>query len=327
MKKIESIEACQDAVRGFWTARVLLTAAELDLLAPITRCPSTASEVATSQGTDPRATEIVLDALTALGLIHKDKGRYHASTLATRHLSSHSEEPVMGMLQHQAELWDRWSQLTDVVRTGQPAPRQGDQRVKHHAFIRAMHDMKRHQGPSDWIPISLDGVRTAIDLGGGPGTLAVAIAETCPEATVVLFDRPATIEVAATVVPSDLWQSRVVPRAGDLLVEPSYGAGFDLAVLSAVLHSMGPKDAALVTRRAVECLAPGGRLLIRETILDDDRSGPARAALFAVNMLVGTPEGRSYTASELTGWMRDGGLVDIQRLPDGRGDALVGTRA
>jgi SAM-dependent methyltransferase len=320
----QTLDQVQEAVRGFWTARILLSAVELDLLAPLTPGPVTAEEAARACGTDPRATGILLDALASLGLVTREGDRYRASELAARHLSSAANEPVLGMFRHQAELWRRWSRLSDVVRSGRPTPRDDSSPLQHESFILAMHDSKRNQSLEDWIPIDLFGLHSAIDLGGGPGTLAVAIAKACPGATVVLFDRPATLDVAAHVVPGELWGSRVVPRAGDLLEEAPYGEGFDLAILSAVLHSFGEQACAGVVKRAALALRPGGRLLVRETLLDASHAGPPRAALFSVNMLVGTEHGRSYTLDEIAGWMRDAGLEGIERLP---GDVVVATRS
>lgn len=322
----DTFEKIQHGARAYWGIRVLLTAAELDLFTALAAGPRTVAEVAGTCGTDERATRILLDALVSLGLLVKQGDTWWASAVAARHLAAGSPEPALGMLLHQAELWRRWSQLTEVVRTGRPAPRGDDAPAKHESFIRAMHEMKLGEDLSYLLPVDLSGVDRAIDLGGGPGTLAMALLRSRPGAVVTLLDRPATLDVAARVVPPDLWGTRIVPLAADLLERPYYGEGYDLAILSAVLHAMGEGDCARVVQRAAACLRPGGQLLVREFILEDDRAGPPRAALFSVNMLVGTPAGRSYTFPEMAAWMRDAGLVDVHRTPDDRADAVVGTR-
>ncbi len=323
---ISDLRRLQEVLRAAWTPRVVLSAVELDLFTPCTPGPASAAEVAALRSTDPRATEVLLDALAALGLLDKREGRYRATDLAARHLSPGSPEPLVGMVLHQSTLWGRWSHLTDVVRTGRPVPQGEAGGSEHASFIRAMADHKAGLGLADLLPVDLTGVRRVVDLGGGPGTLAVAVARALPDARVTLVDREATLTIAAGVVPADLWGSRVVGLAADLETDDPLGSGYDLAILSAVLHAYGAATATRMVARAVEALVPGGRLVVREQVLDEDRTAPLAAALFSVNMLVGTPEGRSYTYAEIAGWMEAAGLVGLERHPVERGEAIVGRR-
>jgi SAM-dependent methyltransferase len=323
----EELRSFQEMLRGAWPTRVVLSAVELDVFTPCTPGPASAVQVAAARSTDPRATEVLLDALAALGLLLKHEGTYRAAPLAARHLSPGAPQPLVGMILHQNVLWNRWSHLTEVVRSGQPAPREAEGEAEHEAFIRAMADHKAGLGLTDLLPVDLEGVRRVVDLGGGPGTLAVALTRALPMVEVVLVDRPETLDIAARLVPADLWGSRIRGLAADLETGDPVGSGYDLAILSAVLHAFGPRTAARVVDHAVRCLAPGGRLVVREQVLEDDRTGPVSAALFSVNMLVGTREGRSYTAREIAGWMEAAGLGGLERHPTERGEAIVGRRA
>ena len=88
----------------------------------------------------------------------------------------------------------------------------------------------------------------------------------------------------------------------------------DVAWLSQVLHGETVDDAARLLKNAAACLVPGGLLCVQEFVLDDDRCGPSHAALFALNMLVGTPGGQTYTAQELAAMMRQAGAVETWAL-------------
>jgi ubiquinone/menaquinone biosynthesis C-methylase UbiE len=188
-------------------------------------------------------------------------------------------------------------------------------------------DHKAHVSLDALLPIPLDKLRRVVDLGGGPGTLAVALARALPGVEVTLVDRPGALAVAEERVPTELWDARVIPRVADLCSDDPLGDGYDLAVLSAVLHAHPAQDAAWMVGKAARSLAPGGRLVIRELLLDDH--DPARAldaAVFSVSLLINTEQGRSFRGDEVLAWMRAAGLVDLEVLPVERGVALVGRK-
>lgn len=316
----------KEHLRSYQEVRAVFTAVELDLFTPLAgRCLG-AADVARARGTDERATEVLLDALVALGLVDWSPEGYRAGELARRHLVHDAPDPRVNTVLHHAELWRRWSSLTEVVRTGQPAPKDEAPHARRR-WLRSMHDAKRARDPEALFPFSLEGVRRAVDLGGGAGTLSVALARACPAARIVLLDRESTRPVARERIPASLWGDRIRFQAGDLLEMPSYGRDFDLAILSAVLHAYPAPVAARLVERAAACLRPGGRLLVRERILQADHAGPRSAALFSLNMVVVTPGGRVWTAERIQGWMREAGLHGIERHPAEKGEALVGIRS
>ena len=320
-------DALRELLRQPYAARILLSAVELDLFSPCTPGPSTADQVAAACELDPRATGVMLEALVGLGLMVRTGQGFAAGPLASRHLAGHSPEPMHGMVFHYLHQWGRWSQLSDVVRSGRCLPRDGQPRRMHRDFVRAMDDNKAHLALAAMLPIPLDGVRRVVDLGGGPGTLAVALTRALPEVEVTLVDRPPTLAVAASRVPPELWGSRVIPLAADLCGDDPLGQGYDLAVLSAVLHAHPPQAAAWMVGQAVRSLAPGGRLVIRELLLDGtDPERAMDAAVFSVSLLINTEGGRSFRQDEIQAWMRAAGLEALEVLPVERGVALVGRR-
>ena len=129
-----------------------------------------------------------------------------------------------------------------------------------------------------------------------------------------VFDLPTPRPFAERVIADSGMADRISFAGGDFTTEDLPG-GFDVAWLSQILHGAGFDESANIVRKAAQSLVPGGLLLIQEFILDDNRSGPQHPALFDLNMLVGTPDGQSYTRQELAGFMRNAGLEDIRRLP------------
>lgn len=321
-------EALEALLRRFYTARIALSAVELDLFSPCHPGPATAAEVAAACGTDPRATGVMLEALAGMGLLERQGQGFAVAPVAARHLVAAAPEPMHGMAYHYLHQWERWSQLSEVVRSGAHLPRDHQPRRVHRDFVRAMDDKKAHLPLERMLPVPLEGLRRVVDLGGGPGTLAVALAQALPAVQVTLVDRPRTLAVAQERVPAALWGQRVIPLAADLCGEDPIGEGYDLAVLSAVLHAHDAPAAAWMVGRAVRALRPGGRLVIRELLVDDeDPERALDAAVFSVSLLINTEGGRSFRRDEILGWMRAAGLGGIEILPVERGVALVGTRA
>jgi hypothetical protein len=118
-----------------------------------------------------------------------------------------------------------------------------------------------------------------------------------------LLDLPETIKVARPL----LRGTGVRLRAGDFF-HTSLGRGYDLVLISQVLHAYGAQDCLRLLGRAREALAPGGRVAVHEFYINRRHTAPLRGALFSINMLLSTQEGRCYSPQELKGFLREAGL-------------------
>jgi SAM-dependent methyltransferase len=103
----------------------------------------------------------------------------------------------------------------------------------------------------------------------------------------------------------------VKTRAGDL-EKDKFGSGYDLILLSAVCHMLGPEENRDLIRRAFEALAPGGRLVIKDFLLEADKTAPRQAAVFSINMLVGTRRGSDYSKQEYRTWLEEAGFRQVR---------------
>jgi SAM-dependent methyltransferase len=307
-------------------SRILLTAVELDLFSAVGGGAG-ADQVANRLGTDERGTAQLMDALAALGLLVKSDGRYVNAPVTDRFLRAGSPDDRRDATLHTAALWHRWSGLTECVRTGHPAPRTERNSAATEAFIAAMHASASARAPATVAALDLTGVRRVIDLGGGSGGLAIALALVAPEAAIEVLDTPEVVPLTLRYVSEAGLAGRVTARPGNL-DEDDFGSGYDLALLSAICHMNGPEANADLVRRAAAALAPGGQLVIADWILSPDRTAPAAGALFTVNMLVNTERGGNYTEAEYFGWLRAAGLGALERraLPGGMYDLVIGTK-
>lgn len=324
-------EPLAELVRGFWAPRVLLTAGELDLFTVLGGQSLSAEELAGRLDGDLRGVEMLAQALTAMGLLHLEDGRYANTSLARRYLDAASPEPRTDYLRLGRMLWQRWSRLTEVVRVGSEAIGPEWSEADRRAFTLAMHQGKPHAGELLVSKLDLHGVRRIVDLGGGPGTFAEAFARALPDAQVILVDRTAAIEVAQERLPAELLEGRIVLVERDFIADGIPLAGdppgpYDLALLSSVIHLFGPQENASLLGRVHECLEPGGQVVIRDFLLDESGTGPLGSALFAVNMLVNTEEGRVYRFEEVRSWLHEAGFGEVEQEPLEGAVALVRAR-
>jgi len=300
--------------RGYWQARMLLTAVELGLFEALGRRRLTAATIAKRIGGEPRATGMFLGALAGQGLLRKRGGSYEIAP-AMRSFLTEGSGSALGMLRHHERLWRTWDKLTDCVRSGKPAKsdtafHQGPEAAR--AFTIAMRDGALRFAPGVAAELDLSGRRLLLDLGGGPGIYAAAFARANPGLIVRVVDLPDVVVVGEEMLaehPDVL--DRVSYVACDLEAEPLPG-GADAAFLSHVIHGQDEEEMAGTFGRIAAALEPKGLLIVRDFFLESDGTRPAASALFSLNMLVNTPGGRSYTAKEVTVLLRDSGFRTVR---------------
>jgi predicted O-methyltransferase YrrM len=312
-------------LRGYMHSRALLTALELDTFTAVGHDSSTAAEAARRMDTNPRATEMLLNALVALGLLGKSDGRFHLNELSGRYLAEGSPEDERAGLMHYVNLWHRWSTLTECVRTGTRSDAPGSRRERDsrrtESFIAAMHWMAAETALPVVAALDLKGVRRMLDLGGGSGAFAIAFAQAYPDLKVTVFDLPDVIQLTKGYVAEAGLSDRIDTRPGDMTTD-DLGSGHDVVFVSSICHMFGPEQNVSLFERIFDSLQGGGRIAVRDFILSDDKTSPPFGALFALNMLVNTAKGASYSRAEYVGWLEQAGFRS-PRLIDIPGNAAV----
>jgi predicted O-methyltransferase YrrM len=317
-----------ERIRGFQQSRVILTALELDLFTAVGG-GGTATEIAARIHADPRATEMLLQAVASLQLAVKQDGLFYNAPVAARFFTAGSPHNAHPGLLHTAGLWKNWSTLTECVRAGtsvihqEMAERSGDWTQ---AFIAAMHRNAVERAGSLVAAVGAHGIRRMLDVGGGSGAYSIAFAAANPELQAYILDLGPVVPLAQRHIDQAGVAGRVHTRIGDLRTD-HLGEGYDLVLASAICHMLDERENAHLIERCFGALAPGGRLVIQEFILEPDKCSPPSAALFSLNMLVGTRAGASYSEPEYTAWMRAAGFTDIRRVRmPGPAGLMVGKR-
>ncbi len=318
-------QSIREIVNGFQPSRVLLTAYELGVFTALGDAWRPSAEVATDLGTDARATDRLMNALVAMGLLEKRDGRFANGASAAKLLVRGGSDYMSGLM-HSAHMWTRWSTLTEAVRRGTPvAPAQPRGEEWGEAFMAAMHWRGVQQAPEVAKAIGLDGVSRVLDVAGGTGVFSMAFARARAGLRAVVFDLPAIVPITRRYVADAGLSDRVTATPGDLTTD-DFPGDFDLVFLSAIAHSFGPEENRRLVAKAARALAPGGRVVVQEFVIDEDRRGPLQPALFALNMLVGTRAGDTYAESEIRGWLTAAGLASVTRTDTRFGTSLIGGR-
>jgi cyclopropane fatty-acyl-phospholipid synthase-like methyltransferase len=219
--------------------------------------------------------------------------------------------------------------MTECVRAGtavghREMAERGEEWTK--PFIAAMHRNAAERAPLVVQAVGAVGVERLLDVGGGSAAYSIAFAQANSKLRATVLDLPAVLPIAQGHINAAGLAGRVETRAGDLRCD-ALGTDFNLVLVSAICHMLGPAENQDLLRRCYAALAPQGRVVIQDFILEPDKTAPKQGALFALNMLVGTPAGSTYSYEEYGAWLRDAGFREVRhiRLP-GPSGLMVGVR-
>jgi SAM-dependent methyltransferase len=302
---------------AYWETCTLHAGVKLDVFTLIGKDTMTAPEIAEKTGWDARGTTMLLDALAAMDLLTKTSRGYANTQAAGEFLSKNSDQYIGYMIQHHHHLADSWVRMDEAVTQGGPIrerPSVSSDQWRE-AFLMGMFNNAMATAPDVAKSVDLSGCTRLLDMGGGPGTFAIHFCKANPRLTAVVFDLATTRPFAEKTIERFRLSDRIQFAEGDYTTgDVPLDQEFDAAWLSHVLHGEGPDKAADIVAHAAKTLVPGGQMLIHDFILADTRDRPEFAALFSLNMLLGTDSGQSYSESEIRDMMTAAGLTDIARL-------------
>ena len=302
----------QDLATGFRGAQVLFACVELGVFDAVAAGPATSAEVAAEVAADARAVELLLNAATALGLLHKAEGRFRMAPGAGELLVRGVPGAIVGGIELQSAHYRRWGHLADAVRTGRRPPENARDEAPPdwiERFVRGIYATALPLAPAVAASIELPRERDLrlIDVGGCHGAYSMALAERYPRLRADVFDLPRVVPVGARLIADAGWSGRVRMVAGDFQREP-LGSGYDVALVFGVLNGEPREGHPALIRKVFGALAPGGWIVLRDAVLDPDRAGPPEAALFALQMLLATDGGGLDTRDDWERWLREAGF-------------------
>ncbi len=300
---------------GYWPSATLLAANELGLFTALAGGEKTAAAVASQLGTDARATAMLLDACCGLNLLTKQHDQYQLTPTAAAFLVPGRPGYLGSALRWSADQYSAWGKLADAMRTGRPvvdpAQHLGADPRQTRAFVLGMHE--RAQGVARGVVpfINLEGCRTLLDVGGGPGTYSVLLAQKYPGLRATVLDLPGIVATAKELInlPS------VTIQSGDATTGDYGTAQYDAVLFSGVLHQMDSPTIQRMLAGAHRALVPGGRVIISDMMLEAGQTQPVFSTLFSLQMLLTTRDGAVFSTENCATWLKTAGFAEIQIRP------------
>lgn len=302
---------------AFWSSGALIAAIRLKLFNYLDNGSLTVESVARRLGANRQWVEKLLIACAALGLLVKDHHHYQNSSLASQYLVEGKPYYQGDFITHLGTIWDRFGQLDHTIKTG--ARKQQEESgspdpLSSHAWIMASHNIAM-SGQAEALARSLDlkGRKHLCDVGSGPGTYAAVLCVQNPQLHATVLDDPEVVPVAKELIGRFNLNDRIEVKPTQLPYG-AYGTGYDVVLLSGVLHGFNDATCKKVLRRVFNSLEPGGIVVIQEMLLDDEEAKPLFPALFSLNMTMGS----TYTAAQIMAWLYENGFVkaQVQEIPD-----------
>lgn len=316
---------------SFAPSRVLFAGVRLSVFSHMASGKNTPDEIARAAKSSPRGIRMLLDALVACQLVTKKNSRepqYRLTPLAAKFLVRESPD-YMGSMIEQDKMWDSWEHLPDSIRTGKPVHRVGDQKFGAHFFpnlVRSLHVISREPARRAarvlGAGVSHKGLRV-LDIACGSGVWGITIAEADRQARVTAQDFPAILKETRKYVRRHALQDRYEYLPGDLKAVAFGAERYDVAVLGHILHIEGERSSRQLFRTLHRALRPGGRIVIAEIIPNDQRTGPPFPVFFALNMLLNSEVGDTYTIAEYRNWLTEAGFTRIKTVDIGAHSPLI----
>ncbi len=301
---------------GFQSAKIILAANELGIFRLLAEKGLNAGEAAGALNLDAEACEMLLGALVGLKLLEHKRGRFYDAPDVKKYLGDDSDEGMSCILRHMNHLYESWGNLDAAVKKGRakikaPSKLLSDRNINRD-FICGMFEIGYPTARKFTEEVDLTGVRKFADIGGGPAVYPIAIGKKYPDMNFVVADYPNTIKVARGYVKKYGMSKRVklVDCPFFEIDDLRIGDGFDMALLSQVLHAAPDDKAKGLLKKVFGILRPGGKIIINENARNDDAYSPAPPLVFAINMLIQNA-GRTFTVGELKGWLKEIGFRKI----------------
>ncbi|MBM9624546.1 methyltransferase domain-containing protein (plasmid) [Streptomyces zhihengii] len=326
---------------GFWSFKSFAAAVELELFTQLSlQGPSTLQEVASVLELEERPTDLLLAACASLGLLEKTGDRYRNATVAEEFLVVGRPYYFGGFVRYcdQRE-YPAWHRVVEALRTNKPttwdpkvqdSPFAAEDPVMMALFWEAMHSISTFTARSLGDAHDFAESRRILDVGGGSGAFTIELCRRHPHLTATVFDLPHVCGIAKGKITEAGLGDTVDTTSGNFLSDDPLPDGYDVILLSMILHDWDEETNRQILDKCYAALPPGGALIVCELELNPERTGPPAAALMGMNMLIETTGGKNYSQTEYETWLVDAGFEHPSHIPleaAGANGALIAVKA
>lgn len=300
---------------AYWNSQIFLTANRIGLFKQLSKTEKTADEIAAALSTQPRPTQLLLNACVALGILEKD-GELYKNAPATEFFLVPGQPAFMGnAISYSDDLYETWGKLEQCLREDKPmmAPANylGTDAEKTRHFVYGMHNRALGTASALVQLVDLSGRKQLLDVGGGPSTYSCMLAGRYPDLKSKVLDLPGITAHADDIIVSMGKQEQVSTYPGDYHTT-EFPAGNDVVLISGVFHRESEADCRKLIKKAADSLTDNGMLIISDVFADAGGCSPVFATLFAVNMLLTAENGGIHADADVMAWMADAGFTGME---------------
>ena len=291
----------------------------------------TVKQLKKETGASERGLRAIADALVGLELLKKHrpaKGRnrrgeqpkYSLTPESQAFLISDAPGTLAGFFGSMMPVMlSRWLQLTEIVRDGRPAVAVNQEPEGTEFFSQLVETIIPMSYPAaqklgDHLKVSKPKQQLrALDLAAGSGIWGIALAQKAPHVRVTAVDWAGMIPTTKRITEKFGARDQFDFIEGDLL-EVNFGNGYDIATLGHILHSEGEARSRELLKKTFRALKHGGTIAVAEWLVHDERTGPPDSLRFAVQMLVNTERGDTFSFNEIKTWLEEAGFKKVRKL-------------
>ena len=268
--------------------------------------------------------EILLNALAAMGVLNKNKNTFRNTPVTYKYFCETSPDFRIGTVMLKLDSRGEYENFSKIIKQGRDHKEfdsEDDPKFRN-LFTYAMHERSELSADKVADAVSQKKVGKLLDLGCGPGSYTAAILKKDKIATATLMDRAAAIKVARKICKTQSAYNRLHFVSGDLF-DDEFGEGYDTVLLSNIIHIYNVRENKTIFKKINKALKKGGRFVLYDLFLNNSKTGPYDAALFAITMLLYTKTGKSYAFGEVDSLLRNAGFARIKKTKIGDGSSII----
>jgi len=307
-----NIAPLAELTTSLWKFRTLVAAIKLNIFDTV-KNNSEPEEIARELKLKTEPLERLLNALVAMDLVEKNDNNYFNKPISTEFLIKNSKRYYGDFILMYEGMDDSWKKLDIVIKTNSPVAGDNRERLSKEIFTKGMHN--NAQAPANAMASIIDfsNRKHLLDIGGGSGAFSIILTNKYENLKATVNEQPAVCEAIQEYVDKEGNKDKIEILNGDYFkVEfPTH----DVALFSQIFHSNSVDQNKFLLKKVYEKLDKNGLIIVTEFLLNEDHAGPLFSALFDLNMLKQTPNGKAYTFSEVKSWIEEAGFIDVEKKP------------